>query len=120
MKKDDKVIVDVPVNAGVAAGVIAVIWWPIAAILTATAVVSKVTIEITKDDGSIEVVNKLVKTTANDVKDKASAVAEDMKNRLKNFTTNLKNKSTEDGNIISNDEPVYQYTVKFDEENKEN
>lgn len=120
VKKDDKVIVDVPVNAGVAAGVIAVIWWPIAAILTATAVVSKVTIEITKDDGSIEVVNKLVKTTANDVKDKASAVAEDMKNRLKNFTTNLKNKSTEDGNIISNDEPVYQYTVKFDEENKEN
>ncbi|MDM8310756.1 MULTISPECIES: DUF4342 domain-containing protein [Clostridium] len=120
VKKDDKVIVDVPVNAGVAAGVIAVIWWPIAAILTATAVVSKVTIEITKDDGSIEVVNKLVKTTANDVKDKASAVAEDMKNRFKNFTTNLKNKSTEDGNIISNDEPVYQYTVKFDEENKEN
>ncbi|GAA0685838.1 DUF4342 domain-containing protein [Clostridium cadaveris] len=120
VKKDDKVIVDVPVNAGVAAGVIAVIWWPIAAILTATAVVSKVTIEITKDDGSIEMVNKLVKTTANDVKDKASAVAEDMKNRFKNFTTNLKNKSTEDGNIISNDEPVYQYTVKFDEENKEN
>lgn len=120
VKKDDKVIVDVPVNAGVAAGVIAVIWWPIAAILTATAVVSKVTIEITKDDGSIEVVNKLVKTTANDVKDKASAVAEDMKNRFKNFTTNLKNKSTEDGNIISNDEPVYQYTVKFHEENKEN
>lgn len=120
VKKDDKVIVDVPVNAGVAAGVIAVIWWPIAAILTATAVVSKVTIEIAKDDGSIEVVNKLVKTTANDVKDKASAVAEDMKNRFKNFTTNLKNKSTEDGNIISNDEPVYQYTVKFDEENKEN
>lgn len=119
VKKDDKVIVDVPVNAGVAAGVIAVIWWPIAAILTATAVVSKVTIEITKDDGSVEVVNKLVKTTANDVKDKASVVAEDMKNRFKNFTTNLKNKSEQNGNIISNDEPVYQYTVKFDEANKE-
>lgn len=119
VKKDDKVIVDVPVNAGVAAGVIAVIWWPIAAILTATAVVSKVTIEITKDDGSVEVVNKLVKTTANDVKDKASVVAEDMKNRFKNFTTNLKNKSGQNENIISNDEPVYQYTVKFDEENKE-
>lgn len=130
VKKDDKVIVDVPVNAGVAAGVIAVIWWPIAAILTATAVVSKVTIEITKDDGSVEVVNKLVKTTANDVKDKASAVAEevkdkasvvaeDMKNRFKNFTTNLKNKGAENENIISNDEPVYQYTVKFDETNKE-
>lgn len=130
VKKDDKVIVDVPVNAGVAAGVIAVIWWPIAAILTATAVVSKVTIEITKDDGSVEVVNKLVKTTANDVKDKASVVAEevkdkasvvasDVKNRFKNFATNLKNKGVQSENIISNDEPVYQYTVKFDETDKD-
>ena len=130
VKKDDKVIVDVPVNAGVAAGVIAVIWWPIAAILTATAVVSKVTIEITKDDGSVEVVNKLVKTTANDVKDKAPVVAEevkdkasvvasDVKNRFKNFATNLKNKGVQSENIISNDEPVYQYTVKFDETDKD-
>ena len=92
-------------------------------------------IKVKKDDkvivdGSVEVVNKLVKTTANDVKDKASVVAEevkdkasvvasDMKNRFKNFATNLKNKGVQSENIISNDEPVYQYTVKFDETDKE-
>lgn len=130
VRKDDKVIVDVPVNAGVTAGVIAIIWWPIAAILTATAVVSKVTIEITKDDGSVEVVNKLIKTTTDDVKDKASIVAEEvkdkasvvaegMKSKFKNFATNLKNKSVQNDDIISNDEPIYQYTVKFDESDED-
>ena len=48
VSKDDKVLVDVPVNAGIAAGVIAVIIPPILAFVVVAAVVTQVTIEITK------------------------------------------------------------------------
>lgn len=107
VKKDDRVILDIPVTAGVAGGVIAgAIWAPSLAIMFLTAVFAKVTVEITKDDGSVEVVNKVVKDTVSDLKDKMS----DVKNK---FTNKKDDKG--DG------ENSYQYTVKFDDDdnNKE-
>mgnify|MGYP002625391052 FL=1 len=58
IKKDEKVIVDVPVNAGIAVAVIAVIMPALLAFGVIAAVATKITIEITKTDGTIEVVNK--------------------------------------------------------------
>ncbi|MBP2033047.1 translation elongation factor EF-Ts [Clostridium algifaecis] len=107
IKKDDKVVVDIPVNAGIAATLTVLVWPPLIAIGILTAVLTKVTIEITKDDGSVEVVNKIikggVKSTAKDVKDKVFDAA-----------SSIKDKFSHKGNK-DDDKNTYQYTVKFDD-----
>ncbi len=79
-----------PVNAGIAAGAIAVIFPSILALSVVAAIATKITIEITKADGSVEIVNKIVKNAANDIKgkafglkEKAFSVANDMKEKEK-------------------------------------
>ena len=117
VSKDGKVLVDVPVNAGIAAGVIACIIPPILAFVVVAAVVTQVTIEITKTDGSVEVVNKYVTKTVNDVKEKASDLGEKVKEKFNgvNFETN---KTTSHQKKDEVDENVFTYTVNFDEEDK--
>ncbi|MDF2883493.1 MAG: hypothetical protein K0R54_4050 [Clostridiaceae bacterium] len=102
IKKDDKIIADIPVNAGIAATLTALIWPPLIAIGLLTAVFTKVTVEISKTDGSVEVVNKIIKTTVDDVKDKVYDAASTVKDKFKK-------RETEDENT------AYKYTVKFDE-----
>lgn len=103
IKKDTKVVTDIPVNAGIAAGIVA-LYVPFLAIIGAlTAVFTKLTIEIVKSDGSVEVVNKIIKDKAQDVKEKVD-----------DFTAEMKEKF--DGkNDKKEDENVYQYTVTFEE-----
>lgn len=115
IKKDEKELADIPVNAGVAATVIGIIIPPILASALIIAIATKITIEITKEDGSVEVVNKYVSKVAGEVKDKASDLAEKMKNKVnevkeENFIFNHENKAQAD------EETIYSYTVKFDEE----
>ncbi|WP_138204777.1 DUF4342 domain-containing protein [Haloimpatiens lingqiaonensis] len=110
IKKDDKVLVDMPVNAGVAAGVISLIWWPIAATLVVTAVVAKITIEITKQDGTVEVVNKIIKTKASEVKDIVKDAGCDIKEKI--------NSKMNKDNCEQESENVYQYTVNFNQDEK--
>ncbi|WP_195923594.1 DUF4342 domain-containing protein [Clostridium tepidum] len=96
VKKEDKIIVDIPVNAGLAAtAAAAIIWAPILLAALAAAIVTNVTIEITKEDGSVEVVNKIIKNTAQDIKEKFS-------NKFDNETYG------EDNNF-------YSYTVNFED-----
>lgn len=115
IKKQDKVLVDVPVNASIAAGVIATVWQPLIAIGLATATLTTVTVEITKEDGTIELVNKMIKNKANnfttDMKEKFEGITYIVKDKLK------KEKSRD--NIEITDEPVYRYTVKFEDIDKE-
>lgn len=114
IKKDDKVLLDVPVNAGVAAGVIALFSPTLLVILGAgavAAVLTKLTVEITKSDGTVEVVNKVIKNTASTVKEKVSNIASDVKEKVDNIKNN--GEGTKDDN-------VYQYKVNFDDDdNKE-
>ena len=84
VKKDDTTLVDVPVNAGIAAAVIGVIVPPILAFGVIATVATKLTIEITKCDGSVEVVNKYVEKAAGEVKDKAYEFAGIVKDKFKN------------------------------------
>lgn len=105
IRKDDKVIVDVPVNAGIAAGVIAAIWPPIMAIGILTAVFTKVTVEITRDDGSVEVVNTIIQNKTEGIREKLGNMASTVKDKF---------------DIKANkepimEEPIYKYTVKFDD-----
>ncbi|NMM61938.1 DUF4342 domain-containing protein [Clostridium sp. P21] len=107
IKKDDRVVVDIPVNAGIAATLTVLIWPPLIAIGILTAVVTKVTIEITKDDGSIEIINKVIKTnvkdTMHDMKDKVFDAANTVKEK---FSSNNQNKEEEN---------TFSYTVKFED-----
>ena len=108
IRKEDKVLVDVPVNAGIAAGVIAAIWPPLIAIGLATAVLTKVTIEITKDDGSVEIINKVIKSKTGDF-------TGDIKEKINDITSTVRNKFSKEKEVEINDEPVYKYTVKFED-----
>lgn len=106
VKKDDKVLVDIPVNAGIAATTLAgILYAPLLGIGFLTAVFTRVTVEITKSDGSVDVVNKTIKNTFKDVKEK-----------VQDATSNIKEKFTrdKDGSTDDNDN-VYSYTVKFDD-----
>lgn len=114
VRKDEKVIVDVPLNAGVAASVIALVWTPIMILTVATAVVTKVTIEITNEDGSIEVINKTIKNSLSEVCVKTTSMASNIMCKVKHSTNNVKNK-IKGNDVIINDEPIYKYTVNFDE-----
>ena len=81
IKKDDKVLIDIPVNAGIAAGVIAAVIPQLLVIGVITAVATKLTIEITKDDGTVEVVNKVVKDVAEDVSKKTKDIVNSVKKK---------------------------------------
>lgn len=144
IKKDDKIILDVPVNAGIAVtGIAYIIATPLLALGILGAVVAKVTIEITKEDGSVEVVNKIIKNTVSDVKDKIDDITEDLnikdkfdgfagefKNKFSNISDDVKQKVTDVTDEVKEkfsnkhkddafDGNVYKYTVKFEEFNDE-
>lgn len=107
IKKDETVVVDIPVNAGIAAGIFGLVYPALIGIGVLTAVLTKVTIEITKEDGTVEVVNTIIKNTVDEVKERFNDTKD-------NFSKSNKN-SKEDINDNS-----YQYTVKFEEKQNEN
>ena len=120
IKKDDKEILDIPVNAGIAASVIAITIPPILAAVVIAAIATKITIEVTKEDGSVEVINKYVTQVANDVKNKASDLADVVKNKVNDVKTEVKNSKDEDGKTFTGGETIYTYTVDFEEEKRNN
>jgi hypothetical protein len=120
IKKDDKEILDIPVNAGIAASVIAITIPPILAAVVIAAIATQITIEVTKEDGSVEVINKYVTQVANDVKNKASDLADVVKNKINDVKTEVKNSKDEDGKTFTGGETIYTYTVDFEEEKRNN
>lgn len=113
IKKEEQVLVDIPVNAGIAATVIGLVIPPLLAFGVIAAVATKVTIEITKTDGSVEVVNKYISKATDEVVSKASDMAEGIKNKFSG--TNVKKKQKVD----FDDNTVFTYKVDFDDEEKE-
>lgn len=116
VSKDGNTIVDVPVNAGIAATVIAVIIPQILAFVVVAAVVTKVTIEITKADGSVEIVNKYISKAVNDAKDKASDIADIVKEKVSEVNVDNFKKHDNATSVKDSDNNIFVYTVKFDEE----
>ena len=99
IRKDETVVIDIPVNAGIAAGIVGLIFPALIGIGLLTAVLTKVTIEITMADGTVEVVNTIIKNTVDEVKEKFNETKD-------NFGK---------GNKDDDNENVYKYTVKFEE-----
>ena len=110
IKKDDKVVVDVPVNAGIAATVIAITIPPILAAALVAAVATKITIEITMTDGSVQVVNKVISDAKDGVKEKAPSIADFFKEKY----SDLKN---DEDMYYDDDYTMYSatFTQKFDD-----
>ncbi len=75
---------------------------------------------MTKEDGSVEVINKYVTQVANDVKNKASDLADVVKNKVNDVKTEVKSSKDEDGKTFTGGETIYTYTVDFEEEKKNN
>lgn len=129
IKKDNKVLTDIPVNAGLAAGVVALIWPPILALGVVTAVFTKITIEIVKSDGSVEIVNKIIKDKAKDAKTKVENMTYDVKEKVDDFRSDVKEKVEDISSDVKDkfdkkfessnkEENVYKYTVTFDDMDK--
>ncbi|MCR1971572.1 DUF4342 domain-containing protein [Clostridium cochlearium] len=106
IRKKDKVIADIPVNAGVAVTGIGLMLNPILTLILFAAALTELTIEITKKDGSVEVVNKVVK-----------GIVKDVKSKFNNKTSNMKDKfSSKDEKYEGN---VYSYSVDFDDDDND-
>jgi translation elongation factor EF-Ts len=116
VKKDEKVLVDIPVNVGVVAGTVLLALPSLLAVIFLTAVFTKVTVEITREDGSVEVVNKIIQDTVSNVKEKAQEVKEKAQ-EVKEKAQEVKDKFSKN----NDEENSFQYTVKFEdvEDNKE-
>ncbi|CCC58161.1 DUF4342 domain-containing protein [Caloramator australicus] len=80
VKKDDRVLVDIPVTAGIAAGALSLFSPALIAVGAIAAVVSKIKIEIERPDGRIEVVEDLVKEKVEEVKENIKDTVDDFKN----------------------------------------
>lgn len=109
IKKQDKILADIPVNAGIAAGALALINPIVLAVLavgTIGAFYTKLTIEITKEDGTVEVINTYVENTVSTVKDKVNDIKEEVKDKFN------KNKQEDE-------DSTYSYKVKFDDDKEE-
>ena len=100
-----------PVNAGIAAAVISIIIPAIFAFGVIAAVATKVTIEITMEDGSVKVVNKYVSDAAKDIKEKAINIGEQIKSEFDKVSKKDKEKT----HVYTGDETIYSYKVNFDE-----
>lgn len=116
VSKEGTNIVDVPVNAGIAAAVIAVIIPPILAFVLVAAVVTQVTIEITREDGSVEVVNKYISKAVSDVKGKATDIADIVKDKASEMNLDGIKKYGGNTKIKDLEENVFTYTVNFEDE----
>ncbi len=88
-KKDDEIILNIPVNAGVIGFALAP-WAAIAG--TAAALVSKCKIEIVKDDGEIIDFNEISNGKLDDLKSKADEVMDEVKKKSENAFKSVKNK----------------------------
>lgn len=120
VKKDDKELVDIPVNAGIAAGVVAIIIPPILAAGVIAAIATQITIEITMEDGSVEVVNTYVSEMASNVKNKATDFADKIKTKVNEMKNDIgKHSDDSKQKVYTGSDTVYTYTVNFDED-KEN
>ncbi|MDO6354464.1 DUF4342 domain-containing protein [Caloramator sp. CAR-1] len=80
VKKDDRVLIDIPVTAGIAAGAVSLFNPLLIAVGAITAVVSKIKIEIERPDGRVEVVEDIVKEKVEEVKENIKDTVDDFKN----------------------------------------
>jgi hypothetical protein len=101
VKKDDYIILDIPVTAG-AIGALAI---PIfTAVGASVALLTKCTIEVERPDKEVMIINDMITNTADDIASKIKNVAGDIKKATNNM--HFREDNLEDS--------TYQTTVEFD------
>jgi len=110
VKKDDYVILDIPVTAG---AIGAVIIPQLTAIGTAVALLSKCTIEVERPNKETINVSEAIMNTADDIAGKIKNVADDIKN-MKTESSEEKEDSTSSADTSSEDN-LENYTFKTDD-----
>lgn len=129
IKNESDVLLDIPVNAGIAGAVIAVALPPILIGVVASITLAKLTVEVTNVDGTVEEVNKFVKEKAFDIKEKGKNVAgiattlikvrkgATKSKYLSNEKTSVmdKVKSIKSKAIHVDDSASFSYTVNFED-----
>ncbi len=82
IKKDKKTLIDIPVTAGVAAGALSLFYPSLLIVGTVTAIISKISIEVERPNGDVEIINDIVKEKYEDVKQKTEDAVNNIKNDL--------------------------------------
>jgi len=92
IKKDDEIVLNLPVNIGIVGTVIA----PLAMVLgVITAFGTKCVIELVRDDGSIIDISEMANETFEEVVEKGSIIADEVKNKSVDVYYNVKNMTSE-------------------------
>lgn len=118
IKKDDKVLADIPVNAGIAAGAIAIMLPPVLAVAVVATVATNLVIEITRPDGRVEVVNKVVKNAASTLKEKTFNVASGISSKAKDRSENKAGSIIKEGILKNIKKPAMKKDHKVNDENE--
>lgn len=130
IKKDGNILTDIPVNAGIAAGAIAILLPPVLAVAVVATVATNLVIEITRVDGSVEVVNKVVRNAASTLKDKTMNMASGVSDKIKekseykageiiksSILKNIKKPTINKEKKIKHEDEItnFTYTVNFED-----
>ena len=113
VKKDDEVVLNIPVNLGIIGTVVA----PWGAVLGVVAAFGfKCVVEVVKDDGTIIDVSDTVSDTMGSVVEKGSVVADEMKGRGADIYQNAKAKATDAISKVKKEKEDIDFSSCFTEE----
>ena len=113
VKKDDEMVLNVPVNAGIVGVVIA----PLASVVAVVAAFGfKCTIEVIKNDGTIIDVSDAVTDAMGTVVEKSSTVMDEVKEKGNQMYQKGKEKAEEAVNKIRKDSEEIDFSECFDED----
>ena len=101
IKKDEDIVLNLPVNIGIVGTVIAP-WVMILGVLAAFG--TKCVIELVKDDGTILDISEMANETIDEVVEKGSVIADEVKNKGTDVYNNVKDKASEAFHRGNNDD----------------
>lgn len=126
VKKDDDVILNLPVNVGILGTVLAP-WGMIVGLIAAFG--TKCIIELVKEDGAIIDISEMASDTIEDIVEKSSVIADEVKVKGADVYNNVKNKTSDALNKVkeedddegccyddSDDDDIYNYTEESNQE----
>ncbi len=117
IKKGEKILIDIPVTAGVAAGAISVIYTPILAIGAVTAIVADLKIEVERPNGEVEVLTNIIKKKSSGFKGKLDSftkIAKQKAEKAMEKTEDIVKVAKEKGNNIVNETEEKMIEIKRD------
>lgn len=103
LKKDEEIILNIPVTAGIIGTAIAP-WAAVAGM--AAALIAKCKIEVVKENGEVVDINEFTSDKIGDIKNKADGVLDDVKNKAEDVISNVKSKVDKKINKKCDDEEI--------------